>query len=350
MNDLDLVFTSKPDTVKRKKESDGRPILLVDTAQIFFNAKYTVIKEVIGKKRFDFVPSALREAEEQKEETFFEAIDLFKHYVLNEIISKVSLFSPDHVVLAGESGSWRKRAYWDEKTNSTLYKAGRQKDREEDEFDWTRFFQEITSFQEDLRQFFPFVFVKCYDAEGDDVIASLAFHLSETTEKDVIVMSRDKDFKQLLMLPRLRLYNNYEKTFVDCAQPKEDLLAQILLGDQCDGIPNVRRPRDCFVTGQKCEQGQRLGEKAVWKAITENKVSETILTTEEVKKRFEENKKLIDLREIPREVQDAVVRVYEKELDALHHKGSRKLLEYFAERKMHNIMGRFHHFENLFKK
>ena len=347
---LDSVFQGSTPIVRKQKESQ-RPVLVIDTAQFFFTARYTMIKQVLEHRRFDFIPEDMKEQQNPAEETFFEAVEMFNHLFVSELISVVSRFQPDHVVLAGESGSWRKKAFWDESTQTTLYKANRLKDREEDDFDWGRFFEEVGKFQEDLKEIFPFVFVKCHEAEGDDIVASVVFHLAEQDiDMDIIVVSRDKDFKQLLMKPRVKLYNQYDKKFVECENPREDLLAQILLGDSTDGIPNVRRPRDSLVLGTPCGKGEKLGEKTVWKAITEHAVEKTILVDEKTRKRFEENKLLIDLSKIPDRIQHNVVKTYLAEREKLETKSSRKLLEYLAEKRMQNLIGRFHLFEKLFKR
>ena len=346
MSDNLMDFFDKPKVVQ-KTSNEKETILLIDTAQLVFNAKYVMLQE-LKKKKLEFVPEAFKRTEVKQEETLFTAINLFKHFLINEIMSKMNLFkNVKEVVLALEGGSWRKRYFMDDTTAKTLYKAARIKAREEDtEFDWEKFWEEIRLFQDELKQYFPFITIRSYSAEGDDVIGGMAYYLSDLKpEADIVIISKDKDFIQLTSLSNVRLYNFATKKFCRCENPKDDLLAQILNGDAIDGIPNVWSDRAAFV--KKIRQ-KPLGEKKIWKAITENKVESEILNTPESKIRFEENKKMIDLREMPEEIKNDIIRIYNEEKSRLSSKSQMGLLEYLGSHQMLQIAKRIQFLIKLF--
>ncbi|MDR0675755.1 MAG: hypothetical protein LBF97_01795 [Elusimicrobiota bacterium] len=121
-------------------------------------------------------------------------------------------------------------------------------------------------------------------AEGDDLI----YKLCEINEEDIIVISTDGDFRQLLsFFPYVKLYSPIKMMFLE----KNDniLLEKAIIGDTSDNIKGV--PRIGKETLKKM-----LEDKVLWnkKMTSENiEIMNTIM-------------KIVDLRKSPRELQDRI--------------------------------------------
>lgn len=89
-----------------------------------------------------------------------------------------------------------------------------------------------------LKERFPVRVVRHPHFECDDVLAGLA--LVTHAEDDVIVISSDTDFYQLLSAERsLELYNPVKKEFID-PPPYDYVSWKALRGDSTDNIPGIR--------------------------------------------------------------------------------------------------------------
>jgi 5'-3' exonuclease len=85
--------------------------------------------------------------------------------------------------------------------------------------------------------------------EADDTVATLAIAESSAGDKDVVVVSGDKDLWQLLQYPRIRIFNPSQKVFVErqhiakafngLNDPRFIALHKALWGDAGDNVPNA---------------------------------------------------------------------------------------------------------------
>lgn len=140
-------------------------------------------------------------------------------------------------------------------------------------------------------------------AEGDDVVASLARLLPE--EKTKLIIANDKDYVQLLDIPNIILVNCQGK-ITDLASEsehklltesqhvltaKEFLLKKILIGDKADNIESVF---------------PRCGEVTALKLILNKDELKKKLEDPLIKAKFNLNKSLIDFKNIPQYILDAV--------------------------------------------
>lgn len=313
---------NKPTT----QQSNKNTILILDIAQMCHNSIHTMRKNADDP---------------------IECIRFFKHLLMNEVMGKIKLFpGVRQIIFSLEYSSWRKNYFIDDKTGKTLYKANRHTTREKDNFDWNTFWKAYAQFEKELADVFPFVVVKVYGAEGDDNVAILSRYVADKfSDCEVIVLSRDKDFKQLLKHPRIKLFDQYARKYVLCDNPQDTLLCQILCGDAGDGIPNVLSPKNSLV--DKITQ-KKLGEKKAWKAILDNNVASGILNTKAKRKRFDENRTLIDFDYIPDNIKNSIIEEYEKQVLSFSEKTQRKLLDYFIENDFQNLVGRIHELTRFF--
>ena len=130
-------------------------------------------------------------------------------------------------------------------------------------------------------------------AEADDIIAVLAKNIDEK----MMIVSGDKDFIQLHKYKQVRPSSPILKKIVNRKDPIDYIKVNILKGDSSDGIPNVLSNDNVFVEGLR----QRpLSKKKI--AEWAGPLCEQFLPSDEAKRNYQRNKKLIDLKESPDEL------------------------------------------------
>jgi len=127
------------------------------------------------------------------------------------------------------------RPYWRRRILST-YKSKRKEKREESDIDYDSFYELVDGVIDTIDNSFPFKIVKAETAEADDVIATLSkeYHSKEK----VLVVSEDKDFKQLLRYG-VSFYRPIQDRF-ETLTPKEITHYRAyhnVMGDAGDEVP-----------------------------------------------------------------------------------------------------------------
>lgn len=327
-------------------QKQGNNFLFIDINQTAYLTLFVMNKYENEEDMYRDVFDQYGNVKKQIQESAFN--NQFKTFFWNTIVGIVSKF-PDikQVIICHDNRSWRTSFF-------PHYKKNRQIDKIKDNFDWSDFFTRFRKFHTDeIEQYSPFISLNVENTEGDDIIGTLAIKLSQENPKSTIfIYSSDKDFVQLLKYPNIKLYSSIKKRFITSLNPKNDLLALILLGDSSDGIPNVRNRSDHFVNptiveGKKV-RGERLGEVTVWKCITENTVFEKIVNTPEIQKRFEENRRLIDLEEIPLDIKRRIIQAYEEQLEKHKTKSPANLQRYFVYHSMPHLAQSLYRIIDLF--
>jgi len=64
----------------------------------------------------------------------------------------------------------------------------------------------------------------------------------------VLISSGDKDFQQLQKYPGVAQFSAVKDEMIKCDDPRRFLVEHIIKGDTSDGIPNIRSPKDVFIT------------------------------------------------------------------------------------------------------
>jgi len=198
------------------------------------------------------------------------------------------------VIACDGQNYWRKEIF-------PFYKVKRKLDRDASTIDWTNVFKVIKTVREEIKKYLPYPVIEVDRAEGDDVIATLV-EMDTTLKDNVLIISRDKDLKQLQIYPWVKQYNPVDKRWEVAENPKDFLAEHILIGDVGDSIPNVYSPDNCIALGQR-QSPATAKRKALGKAGA--------LTPE----RYELNEKLIDLRFIPSDVTWEILAEYEKQIN-----------------------------------
>ncbi len=229
--------------------------------------------------------------------------------------------------------SWRKEIF-------PYYKSHRKKDREDaTHIDWSLVFPLFDAIKEELKTYTNFIVIEPRSGEGDDVIATLAIAASH--EKNIII-STDKDYKQLQSYLDIQQYNPKDKVKValDPNDANDYLFDHIIKGDRGDGIPNILSDDDTFVREEK-RQKSLTEERFIAFRTTEMSKWDN----ERHRINFNRNKTLIDLRECPENVREDILEQYQAELN----KTSRGIYNYFAKYKLTGMLNCINDFKESVK-
>lgn len=211
--------------------------------------------------------------------------NLIRHMILNSIRAYRKKFKSygDVIIVGDNGGNWRKDVYPE-------YKGKRNKTRDESKIDWDVAFKSINLVLDEIRDNFPYKVIKQYGCEADDTIAEITKWTQEFGNyEEVMIVSADKDFKQLQKYGNVAQYSTITKKLVKVENPRLELMEHILKGDQGDGVPNVLSDDRVFVE----ERRQNVLSAKKKAALLEDPKS----LGEEVYRNYLRNKKMIDLTE-----------------------------------------------------
>jgi len=246
--------------------------------------------------------------------------DMVRHMILNSLRMYRMRFCDEYgeLVLCYDSKHYWRRDYYPE------YKHSRKKGREKSTNDWDAIFEVLNAIKAELKEFFPYKHLEVYGAEADDIIAALCGELEFDNGK-TLILSGDKDFIQLQSFRNVTQYSPITKKFINGVDPDIYLSEHVLKGDSSDGVPNVLSPDNTFVDG--------LRQKPLSKKKIQTMVGGEF-PNDEVKRNFQRNKRLIDLKESPPELFFDILKEYKDAPD-----GDRsKLLNYFTQKRLRNLV------------
>ena len=244
---------------------------------------------------------------------------MVRHMILNSIRLYRQQFTKEYgeVILTYDSKHYWRREYFPN------YKAGRKKSREKDNKDWDKIFGVLNKIKAEFKDNLPYKYLEVYGAEADDIIATLCKNFQD---EKIMIVSGDKDFIKLHKYPNVKQYSPILKKYVNGHNPDTYIKEHILKGDTSDGVPNVLSQDNTFVDGIR----QRpLGRKKIetWLDIHIDDLPE------EVKRNYQRNDKLINLDNVPEELEKEIM------VDFCEAPcGDRsKLLNYFIQSRLKNL-------------
>jgi 5'-3' exonuclease len=262
-----------------------------------------------------------------------EVKNLIRHVVLSTIKSYKKKYGKEYgqIVIATDGRKyWRKEVF-------EHYKAGRKKARDASDLDWKLIFDTMSEIRDDLAIHFPYKVVKYDRAEADDIIAVLTEWvqsneliqegLMEEAQK-VLILSSDKDFKQLQLAPyssgNVKQWSPMLKKFIT-ANKKEIMdftIEHIVKGDAGDGVPNILSKDDVFVQGerQKPVSAKRLAE------FYEKGID--ACRNDEERRNWQRNATLVAFDNIPKDVKEAIIESY---LNSKPNNDKMKIMNYLIE-------------------
>lgn len=249
--------------------------------------------------------------------------DLLRHMILNSIRSYNAKFKAEYgemVIACDDKRYWRRELF-------PYYKANRKKAREKSEIDWNAVFEILNRVRDELKEYFPYRVIQIDTAEADDVIGTLCHEFGNTGEP-ILIISGDKDFKQLQSFMNVRQYDPVRKRWLEERDPDKYLKEHILRGDQGDGVPNFLSRDDTFVVNGR-QKPLRSNKLSIWlDQEPEVFCDETML------RNFKRNQQLVDLSMIPEHIKTKVMESYK----AQSGKGRDKLFNYFVEKRLKNLL------------
>jgi len=277
----------------------------------------------------DFNPTIIS-AVSVGDRTFGESLDesMIRHLTLNMMLSYKKQFAHKYgklIICCDTGNAWRKDIF-------PYYKYNRKKSREESHLDWEMIFKSISNIQQEFRDYMPYHVIAVPRCEADDVIAVLSDYISKNEpvgegmfeeDQDILIISRDKDFKQLQKNKHIVQWNPMEKKWMREPEPDRFLIEHIVRGDSGDGIPNMLSDSDSFVIKKR----QKPVRESLIESVYNNGVS-----AEHVEN-YERNKKLIDLSCIPEDYKKQIINEYVN----YKPKPKAKLLTYFIEKGLRNL-------------
>ena len=252
--------------------------------------------------------------------------NLIRHMILNSIRMYRQKFKEyGEVVIVGDGkGNWRKDVY-------PQYKHSRKKSRDDSKLDWQEVFRLTNLVRDELRDNFPYKVLHVEGCEADDVIAHVALTTQEFgNHEDVMIVSADKDFIQLQKYDNIRQYSPMTKKFVKDPNPRLYLQHHIMKGDAGDGVPNVLSADDTFVT-DKTQTPLRQAKINEW---LENSDNLKEVMDENTFRNYQRNKKIIDLTEIPEEIQESIINNYVEQPIAMRM----KVLNYLIKKRCNQLI------------
>lgn len=244
---------------------------------------------------------------------------LAMHSSLNTLKSFYRKVQPDQVAVAFEGqNNWRKEHTASPAcVSKRLYKANRVKDDS-----MIPFFELIKSFEGLARQHTSLVCLSHPRLEGDDVIAAYAQYYSAKGD-EVIILSGDKDFIQLLRLPGVSLMNpddgklrGTDKKTGEPIDPDYFIFEKCIRGDAGDNVmsayPRVRSTK--IEAAFKDEYARTNLFNETWE-FSDPSTGEK--RTYRVGDLFAENQLLMDLFKQPDDIRQLMMETVEHE--SLHH-------------------------------
>ena len=231
---------------------------------------------------------------------------MIRHMILNSIRMYNKKYREQYgqmVICADGMNTWRK-TYFPE------YKAHRRKHREESDQDWTEIFRILHLVRDEIKANLPYKVIHMDGCEADDIIGSLVLESQEFgKDEPIMIVSSDKDFIQLQKFNNVKQYSPIQKKMVTDENPRIYAFNHIMRGDGGDGVPNVLSADDTFVT-DKSQTPLRQKRIDEW---LENSDNLREVMDENIYRNYQRNKKLIDLTEIPEEVQTSIINTFEEQ-------------------------------------
>jgi 5'-3' exonuclease len=226
--------------------------------------------------------------------------NMIRHMILNSIRMYNKKYRNEYgqlIICADGMNTWRKDFFPE-------YKAARKKNRDNSSMDWHEIFRILHTVRDEIRDYLPYKVIHMEGIEADDVIASLTMQTQEFGQDEpVMIISSDKDFIQLQKFKNVKQFSPIQKKMVTDKNPRTYLFNHIMRGDSSDGIPNVLSADDTFIS-EKNQTPLRQKRIDEW---LENSDSLRDMMTDDIYRNYQRNKKLIDLSDIPEEIQESII-------------------------------------------
>lgn len=262
--------------------------------------------------------------------------DIYYHLMFQSLVGIKKRFGvkAEDIVLCLDDRSWRKNRF-------KLYKAKRNEEREKSPLNWEEFYKTVNRLIKVINDNTKIKIIQTKEAEADDIIFVLAREFSYKNIP-VNVVTSDKDIKQVLRFNGVNMFDPIKKEDVKNWNPK-DLLVHILAGDEGDGVPSIKdgtsfspeflkhlknnkiliedvnivTKLEIFDNVYNSFEGTKIfkpGQFAQGKAkkiVDDGSLRKELKLNPMFKEHFIRNRKLIDMRKIPKDIMERILHTYE---------------------------------------
>lgn len=246
--------------------------------------------------------------------------DMVRHITLNVYRRIRNKFYDEYgelIICQDSSNCWRKDIF-------PQYKAGRKKTQQKDAEEWSKIFDVLAKIRREIRETFPYKNISIQRCEADDIIGVLAKH--KNSDEKILIVSSDKDFKQLQRYPNVKQYCLRKKEFLTCDDPERFLYDHIIYGDSSDGIPNVMSADNVFVDG--------IRQRPISKKKLEKLYRQEEKLSVEFERNWDRNSQLVDLDRVPEKYVQEILEAFE-----VSPVGARSnIFNYFVNNKLRLLM------------
>jgi len=246
-----------------------------------------------------------------------------RHILLNHLRSNRKKFAGQFgelVICCDSKNTWRKDFF-------PYYKIRRNRNKKESDIDWGKLYQVMQTLKEELKQNFPYKVIEVEKCEADDIIGVICHTYGDeflSTGEDFLILSRDKDYKQLLKFRNVKQYDPFDHKFMVVEDPEAFLDEMVICGDSGDDIPNILSEDNVFAIGKR--QGVMTQKrKEAFLAGTLN---------EQEQQNWKRNKVLIDLYCVPNKFKKQIIEQYN--IPCNNKRG--KLMDYFFKKGLSNLL------------
>lgn len=289
--------------------------------------------------------------------------NMVRHFVLNSIRSYNKKYSGEYgqlVIACDGKYSWRRKYF-------PNYKASRRKNQEDKKDHWENVYETINELRSSLKTSFPFKVIHIDGVEADDIIGRLTYNTSNKIDdvlgigsskvEPVLIVSGDKDFKQLLQYKNVKQFSPTKKVFLKEKDPILFLHEHILLGDSADGIPNMFSSDECLISENEQQARMTSQIKKTWNEYI-NKIPEFFedfrsgkilqsskgkISADTLLKNYDRNKILIDLKQTPEDLKISIDEEFKKPILG----NLNDVRKYMIQNRLKNLMENLSDFKSV---
>jgi hypothetical protein len=241
-----------------------------------------------------------------------EVKNLIRHVTLSTLKSYKKKYGAEYgemVICCDGRKYWRKEFF-------EFYKGSRKKNRDASDLNWKLIFDTLSEMRTDLVEHFPYRVLHVDRAEADDIIAVMTKWAQENDlvqeglveeSQKILILSSDKDFKQLQLHPNVRQWSPMQKKYITASKTEitDFMVEHIVKGDAGDGVPNILSQDDVFM-----QDGLRQ------KPVSAKRLAEFIAKgfdgcrDDTERRNWHRNSTLVDFKHIPEEVSNEIISSY----------------------------------------
>ena len=232
------------------------------------------------------------------------------------------------VIAVDGKASWRKAVF-------PHYKFRRAEDKAKlaPNVNWTEVYKTINKISDEIKNHLPYIVIKHDHAEGDDIIGEVVrWYHAERPMENIVILSGDKDFKQLHFTSRVRQFSPTLKKFVVSQGADFELRDIIMTGDRLDGVPNILSPDHSFVSRVK-QSKMTAGRKEFYHTCDPTQIEDTI-----IRRNWVRNEILVDLNKTPGSIKQSIREQLIEQLEAPKKPSS--FFPYLVEHRLTELMPR----------